>query len=125
MKLTSTLCLALLLSATGLAQAQTASMNHDAMPGMQHGDMKAADDAPKDDKPNATHRSTALVKAVNPAKGSAMLAHEAIPELHLPAMTMAFVVKNKALFGQLPVGKTVHIEFIKQGRDFVLTAVRP
>src|ERR1039457_3409710 len=107
MKLTSTITLIVALSASGFAAAQSASMNHASMPGMQHGDITIADagkNAPDNTQKAPAHLAVAVVRAVNPAKNSVTLAHEAIPSLKWPAMTMAFVVKDKKLFDKLAVG---------------------
>jgi Cu/Ag efflux protein CusF len=37
---------------------------------------------------------------------------------------MSFAVKDKALFDKLAVGKKVNVELMKDGADYVVTAVR-
>jgi Cu/Ag efflux protein CusF len=39
-------------------------------------------------------------------------------------MTMAFTVKDKLLFDRLVVGSTVHVELVKEGSGFLVTAVK-
>ncbi|WP_259657558.1 copper-binding protein [Escherichia coli] len=41
-----------------------------------------------------------------------------------PAMTMAFAVKDKALFDKLAVGSKVHVEFKKEADGYVVTSVK-
>lgn len=127
MKVTSTIPLIFALSASGFAAAQSGGMNHANMPGMQHGDMTVAE-AGKNVQDKAqkepVHQAVAVVRAVNPAKGSVTLAHEAIASLKWPAMTMAFVVKDSKLFEKLTVGSKVKVEFTKQGSDYVITTVK-
>jgi Cu(I)/Ag(I) efflux system protein CusF len=55
--------------------------------------------------------------------GKVTLAHEAVDSLKWPAMTMAFSVKDKNLFDKLTTGKKVNVEFVKQGPEYVVTAV--
>jgi Cu(I)/Ag(I) efflux system protein CusF len=127
MKITSTIALVLALSASGFAMAQSGGMNHASMPGMQHSDMPTAEagkNGPADAQKMQMHQAVAVVKSVNPAKGSVMLAHEAIPSLNLPAMTMGFVVKESKLFDKLAVGSKVNIDIMKQGSDYVVMAVK-
>ena len=67
-----------------------------------------------------THQADAVVKAVDVAGGKVTLAHEPVKSLGWPAMTMGFAVKDKALFDKLVVGQKVHVEFRKQGADYVV-----
>ena len=143
MKLTPTLLLALALSASSLAFAHTGAMKDmdmkdmDTKQCMDMKDMKGMDSkncmdmmknmgqktngkAAKD----ATHEAAAVVKNVDAASGKVTLAHEPIKSLNWPAMTMAFAVKDKTLLEKLAVGNQVHVEFNKQGSDYVLTKVK-
>lgn len=92
----------------------------------QPGDMKGMDmTARKGAVPNlVVHKTTAVVKATDPVKGVVTLAHGPVKTLKWPAMTMGFSVKDKALFDKLTVGKTVDVEFTRQGSDYVVTAVK-
>lgn len=72
----------------------------------------------------AAHKTSAVVKAADPAKGIVTLAHEPVAGLNWPAMTMGFSVKDKALFDNLSVGRRVNVEFTQQGSDYVVTAVK-
>lgn len=72
----------------------------------------------------ATHTASGTVKKADPTKGVISFAHDPIPTLGWPAMTMNFSVKDKALFSKLAVGKRVNIEFQQQGSDNVVTAVK-
>ena len=153
MKLTATLSLILALSASSLALAQsggTKDMDMKdmdtkkcmEMKGMKDMDMKGMDmkdmDAQKckdmmkgtDKKHPAkeskamTHKADAVVKDVDAANGKVTLAHEPVKSLGWPAMTMGFAVKDKMLLDKLAVDKKVHVEFKKQGDDYVITAVK-
>jgi Cu/Ag efflux protein CusF len=39
-------------------------------------------------------------------------------------MTMSFAVKDKALLNKLAVDKKVEVEFVQQGKDYVITGVK-
>jgi Cu/Ag efflux protein CusF len=92
---------------------------------MQGMDMKGMDKKADGKASKATvHKTAGVVKAVDPSKGTVMLAHEPVKSLNWPAMTMSFAVKDKALFDKLAVGKKVNVELMKDGADYVVTAVR-
>jgi Cu(I)/Ag(I) efflux system protein CusF len=67
---------------------------------------------------------SAVVKAIDPAKGIVTLAHGPVPSLKWPAMTMGFTVKDRTLFDRLTLGRKVDVEFTQQGSDYVVTAVK-
>lgn len=69
------------------------------------------------------HEAFGVLKAVNPGAGEVQLAHEAIPSLHWPSMTMWF-----ALHGTLPkeikVGDSVRFELEQtQSKAWVITRI--
>ncbi|MGV8893206.1 MAG: copper-binding protein [Burkholderiaceae bacterium] len=119
MKLSTTLPLILALSASSLAIAQSGGMKDMDMKGMET-DKMSQGTAPE----AMRHQATGVVKAVDPAKGRVTLAHGPVESLQWPAMTMRFVVKDKALFNQFAVGKKVTIAFAKHGVDYAVTAVK-
>jgi Cu(I)/Ag(I) efflux system protein CusF len=132
MKPTITLALILVLSAPALATAQSGGMKDMDMKGMDMKgmDMKGMDMKGMDNKPQAqdskamTHQMNAVVKDVDIANGKVTLAHEPVKSLDWPAMTMGFSVKDKMLFEKLVTGKKVKVEFMQQGSDYVVTAVK-
>jgi Cu/Ag efflux protein CusF len=71
-----------------------------------------------------THKTSAVVQKIDKANGKVTLAHEAVQSLNWPAMTMAFTVRDKSLFDKLKVCKKVNVEFVHQGNDYVVTAVK-
>jgi Cu(I)/Ag(I) efflux system protein CusF len=75
-------------------------------------------------KTSAVHKATGMVKKVDAEKGRVTLAHEPVESLKWPAMTMGFSVKDKMLFDKLAVGKKADVEFVKQGADYIITAVK-
>lgn len=127
MKSASTITLILALSASGFAVAQSAGMNHASMTGMQHADASSAaavKSAPEAKKQAKVHQVAAVVRKAEPAKGSVTLAHEAVPSLKWPAMTMRFTVKDKTLFDKLADGSKVNIDFVVEGSNYIVTAVK-
>ena len=72
----------------------------------------------------AAHKATGVVKKVDPKSGSVTLAHDPVKSLNWPAMTMGFQVKDKALLDKLQPGKKIDFEFVQQGKDYVVTAVK-
>lgn len=70
------------------------------------------------------HQADAIVKKIDVAQGKVTLAHGPVKSMGWPAMTMGFVVKDKALFDKLTVDKKVQVEFKKENADHVITAVK-
>ncbi|RZI40032.1 copper-binding protein [Herbaspirillum sp. HC18] len=147
MKFTTPLLFVLALSAASLAIAQSDGMQGMDMKNMDMKhcqdmadmDMQKCQEMMKDQdmkgmemgKPaqgkaakTTTHQATAMVKAVEPAKGMVTLAHGPVKTLNWPAMTMDFKVKDKRLFDKLAMNKDVVVEFVQQGSDYVITSVK-
>jgi Cu(I)/Ag(I) efflux system protein CusF len=122
MKPIATLSLFLALAASAPVMAESGGMKGMDMKGM---DMKNMPMEHSDASANAViHKATGTVKAVDPVKGSVTLAHGPVKTLNWPAMTMTFAVKDKRFFDKLAVGKSVSIDFVKQDKDYVVTAVK-
>lgn len=127
MELTSAVALILALSVSCFGIAQSADMKNMDMKGMDMKgmDMKGMSNKPHTNDPEAaTHKTSAIVKGIDAAKSQVELAHEPVKSLNWPAMTMGFSVKDPALFDKLAVGKKVEVEFVQQGSDYVITAVK-
>ena len=83
-----------------------------------------------DMKPNASaaehqmHEAKGTVKRVDAKAGTVTIAHEPVASMKWPAMTMTFIVKDKALLQKLAAGKQVHFEFVKKDDQHLITAVR-
>lgn len=75
-------------------------------------------------KESTVHKTSAVVKSVDPANGKVTLAHDQVKTLNWPAMTMTFGVKDKSLLDKLAVGKKVDVEFTQQGSNYVVSAVK-
>jgi Cu(I)/Ag(I) efflux system protein CusF len=124
MKLFAVLSLATVLTASSHAVAQNDGMK--GMSGMKDTkNMKGMSDD-KADKATVgmTHQADGAVKNVDAAKGIVTLSHEPVKSLGWPAMSMGFAVKDKSMLEKLAVGQKVHVQFKKQGEDYVITSVR-
>lgn len=76
-------------------------------------------------KPEAqTHKANGTVTKVDRIANKVTIAHGPVQSLKWPAMTMNFVVKDKALLDGLSSGKKVEFEFVQQGRDYVITSAK-
>jgi Cu(I)/Ag(I) efflux system protein CusF len=125
MKLIPTVSLMLAMIVSSAAFAQSGGMNMDmnkdkgmaSKGGMEHG-------KPMQGQAAKAHEATGVVKALDTEKGTVTLAHGPVKSLNWPAMTMSFAVKDKALFNKLAVDKKVHIQFVQQGSDYVVTSVK-
>ena len=153
MKIISTATLIAALSFTGIAFAQTGDMggmkmtdkdmkNCMDMKGMNDMDMKNMNmkgmDAKKSqdmmkgtDKKGVSkaamptsHQADGEVKDVDTAQGKVTLAHGPVKSLGWPAMTLAFGVKDQALFDKLALGQKVHVTFKKEDSGYVVTSVK-
>ena len=98
-----------------LTHAQS-SMDHSKM------DHAKTDKAAK--KEGATHKASGVVKRVDRDKSAVTLAHDPVATLKWPAMTMSFLVKDKATLDKLPAGGKVEFEFVQQGKDYVIIGVK-
>jgi Cu(I)/Ag(I) efflux system periplasmic protein CusF len=72
----------------------------------------------------AAHAGSGVVREVDAARGRVTLAHDPIASLRWPAMTMTFVVKDKAILDKLAVDARVEVEFVQLGSDYVVIAVK-
>ena len=89
------------------------------------GDMKSMDMGKKPAAASTqAHVAKAKVTKSDAKAGTVTLAHEAVPTLNWPAMSMKFKVKDKALWSKLGKGKKVEVEFMQQGDDYVVTKVK-
>lgn len=104
-----------------LAGSAFAQQKMDDMKGM---DMKNMDMGKPSAAATTTHKTVGVVKTLDPAAGTVTFAHEAVKSLDWPAMSMRFRIKDKMLFDKLADGKKVEFEFVKDGKDYVVTAVK-
>jgi Uncharacterized conserved protein len=99
-----------LLAAPAFAAARQMDPN---MPGMQH-DAKPAD-----------VQGSGIVKAIDTAKGTVTLKHQAIPSIQWPAMTMTFKVASPDLLKSTKVGDTVNFGLHPAGMNSTVTSISP
>ena len=113
----------------GMKMGDKSTQNCMDMKGMKDMDAKKCQDMMKSMDTKGTAKSTAheadaVVKEFDAAQGKVTLAHGPVKSLGWPAMTMAFGVKDKALYDKLAVGAKVHVGFKKEGDGYVVTSVK-
>ena len=87
--------------------------------------MKGMDMAPAQGQSKAAvHEAKGVVTAIDTSSGKVMIKHEAVRSLNWPAMTMGFMVKDKAVLGRIKKDQKIDFEFVQQGKDYVVTAVK-
>lgn len=125
MKPTTTLSLLITLAlATGSAFAGEKMDDMKCCKDMKDMDMKQMDMGKKSAPSMKTHKAVGVVKALDATAGTVTFTHEPVKSLNWPAMTMTFSVKDKMLFDQLAVGKTVDFEFARADKGYVITGVK-
>ncbi len=65
------------------------------------------------------------VRKIDLEAGKVTLKHADIKSLDMPAMTMVFVVKDKALLGKLKAGDKVQFKAINEGGKYTVTEMQP
>lgn len=70
------------------------------------------------------HRTTGVVKSVDAARGTVMIAHDPVPTLQWPAMTMPFYLSANLAKG-IQVGQKVTFEFTADGMNGTITRIAP
>ncbi len=86
--------------------------------------LQAASAAPSADVAHAVSYR-ALGRITELGQGELTLAHEAIPALHWPAMTMGFKLADPGLSAGLKPGQSVRFSFTQRGDDYVIVALQP
>jgi len=69
-----------------------------------------------------TAHAVGVVKGLDAAKGTITLAHEPIPEIKWPAMTMGFKATG-AQISSVKVGDRVTFEFVAKGMDATIVSI--
>jgi Cu/Ag efflux protein CusF len=70
------------------------------------------------------HKGTGKVTKLDPAANSVTIAHEPVSTMNWSAMTMTFKAKDKALLEKIKPGDKVDFEFVQQGKDYIVTAIK-
>ena len=73
----------------------------------------------------ADAQGVGVVKAIDTAKGTITLQHEAIAAIGWPAMTMAFKVASPDLLKTARVGDKVQFTLHPAGMDSTVTSIKP
>jgi Cu(I)/Ag(I) efflux system periplasmic protein CusF len=96
------------------------------MKGMDMKDHKGMDmkSMSSDKGQDRAHKATGTVTKIDSAKNAVTIAHGPVPSMKWPAMTMTFGVKDKVMLDKLTTGKKVEVEFVQQGKDYVITDVK-
>ncbi|MEI7376893.1 copper-binding protein [Dickeya chrysanthemi] len=94
----------------GMSHSMTGDINHNGM-------------SPAPAESATVYHSTGIVKQWN-ASG-VTLAHEAIPALRWPAMTMTFRLPANDNRASLPLGSTVSFSFVQRADGYTLTDITP
>lgn len=87
-----------------------------------------ADDAhhkPKAAVAAATDMTDAEVRKIDVEAGKLTLKHADIKSLDMPAMTMVFIVKDKAMLDKFKVGDKVKFKAINDGGKYTVTEIHP
>ena len=66
----------------------------------------------------------AEVRKVEKEAGRLSLKHGEIKSMDMPAMTMTFRVRDKAMLDTLAVGDRVRVQVVREGGQFVIVALR-
>jgi Cu(I)/Ag(I) efflux system protein CusF len=116
-------------AAVSIALAAAAFAQSGGMKGMEMNDMdkgmemKGMEKGAKKSSAKS-HHGAGTVKSVDAAKGTVTLDHGPVSTMNWPAMTMTFKAKDKKLLEGLKPGKKVEFDFVQQGKDHVITAVK-
>jgi len=65
------------------------------------------------------------VRKIDLEAGKVTLKHADIKSLDMPAMTMVFAVKDKAILGKLKTGDKVKFKVVNDGGKFTVTEIQP
>jgi Cu(I)/Ag(I) efflux system protein CusF len=115
------------ISAAAITLSVLAPAVHAQMDGMKGMDMKdgsSKGEAASKGSEARSHHGVGVVKKIDAAKGTVTIAHEPIPTMKWPKMTMAFVLKNKELLEKLAPEQKVEFEFSKQGSQYVISSLK-
>lgn len=115
MKTTLTLLAAVLLGLAGAASAQATPGMQGMQTGQSMGNMQMRKVA----------QGTGVIKAIDTAKGTVTIQHQAIASIHWPAMTMTFKADPPSLLKRVKVGEKVAFTLHPNGMHSTVTAIAP
>ena len=76
-------------------------------------------------KASAGEMTDGEVRKVDLEAGKVTLKHADIKSLDMPAMTMVFVVQDKAMLGKLKTGDKIRFKVINDAGKFTITEIQP
>jgi Cu(I)/Ag(I) efflux system protein CusF len=106
--------------AVSLALAAALSVQAAEPTGMKMEGMKMDEAAAK----APVNHTTGVVKELDAPKGTITLAHQSVPTLKWPAMTMTFKITPELAKG-VEVGQKVDFEFETKGKSATITRISP
>ena len=112
MKVISLHAVLALLAASGAAHAEMPEHHHDMAPHQMAISQQAS----------SQHQGMGVIKAVNEKANKVQIAHEAIPSLNWPPMTMWFALSSHLLVNA-KVGDTVRFELVQDGKNWVVVSI--
>jgi Cu/Ag efflux protein CusF len=74
---------------------------------------------------NQTAQGTGVIEAIDTAKGTVTIKHQAIKSIDWPAMTMTFKADPPSLLQSIRVGEKVNFTLHPDGKDSIVTAMTP
>ena len=118
----TTMALLTLLSVTPLSHAHAEGMNMNGV-NMNNMPMSGSMAEPMSKK---IHHGIGIVRKVDVENGRITIAHEPIPSIQWPAMTMTFAVQNGKLLDQITVGEKIKFDLVQSAKDqYQVTRMTP
>jgi Cu(I)/Ag(I) efflux system protein CusF len=71
-----------------------------------------------------TGKGTGLIQQIDQEKGAITIKHGPLQGLDMPAMTMSFLVKDKAMLSNLQPLQKVDFELTYDGRNYMITKIK-
>jgi len=71
-----------------------------------------------------TGKGTGLIQQINRDKGVVTIKHGPLQGLNMPAMTMSFLVKDKAMLANLQPLQKVDFELTYDGTNYMITKIQ-
>lgn len=71
-----------------------------------------------------TGKGTGLIQQIDKERGSIIVKHGPLQGLDMPAMTMSFMVKNKAMLSSLQPLQKVDFELTYDGTNYLITKIK-
>lgn len=69
-------------------------------------------------------KGTGLIQQVDREKGTVTIKHGPLQGLNMPAMTMSFPVKDKAMLANLQPLQKVEFDLTYDGKDYTITRIK-